>query len=473
MDIVNYHNLKIDSNKKNLLFVQKYLDQDKIYNHLTGWSTVVQDKLKENYNIFYFVLDLKSTTEKYIKDNNIENVISINSESLSKLLKSDIFRNKSHKERKEYYFEHIKSLLDYTFEGIYLIRDSLFWITHKNSVPKKYREEYGVTPNRDFYDYLDDEDSKSVEGIEKVMDGIIQNIERETNILAFSRKDQGLLVWTLLFMHENNLFKKVSIFMIDTNSSYPILYRLFGEKANTFYFRDDVRGSRKFKYFPFAEIQHFLYDKKFTEKSLFPVKKDKNFIFYGTIFLEDGDLRRVKSWERFLRDLDDKKSSYYIPLANRVATEKKPTIKKNNIQVVKQSKHPRIKKAYKEVSESKYHKGHFLPKEAIKILKEYKYTLITHPITSKQSLNYRVYLAIEHGVLPFVAEDYDPDGIQIPLNIQEKVRVSDHNDIQEKINYFNKNEKERKQLIEDLKAHYKYKEFLNGNIDYEKLLELK
>ncbi|MNN48318.1 hypothetical protein D3C81_1627900 [compost metagenome] len=70
-------------------------------------------------------------------------------------------------------------------------------------------------------------------------------------------------------------------------------------------------------------------------------------------------------------------------------------------------------------------------------------------------------------MIPFVDVDYDPDNLQIPEKFKNKLLVSSTTDIINKIEYFENNLEEAKQLLSELKEHYMNPEYYLESYYYE------
>jgi hypothetical protein len=62
-------------------------------------------------------------------------------------------------------------------------------------------------------------------------------------------------------------------------------------------------------------------------------------------------------------------------------------------------------------------------------------------------------------ILPLIDPGYDPQGLQIPLDIQSYLLVNSADDIEQKVNYFNENPEIRENLLDQLEYKFKVKQF--------------
>ena len=103
--------------------------------------------------------------------------------------------------------------------------------------------------------------------------------------------------------------------------------------------------------------------------------------------------------------------------------------------------------------------GFLLPHDVKKTIIKYKYTFILRCVSYDDSLNFRPVYYAYLKILPFLDPAYDPDCLQIPWEIQEKLLVKDSEDIAKKIEYFNKHDEERIQILEKLRTHFEIETF--------------
>jgi len=99
------------------------------------------------------------------------------------------------------------------------------------------------------------------------------------------------------------------------------------------------------------------------------------------------------------------------------------------------------------------------PEEYEDTVKTFQYGLILRCISHCDSLNFRPILYARLRILPLLDPGYDPDYLQIPKDIQDKIRVKDSDDIAEKVKYFDKNTKEREELLNRLEDLFGVKTF--------------
>ena len=273
-------------------------------------------------------------------------------------------------------------------------------------------------------------------------------------------------------MMEKNLFNNLLIWL---NRNHPIIMNYFFiiDPANfvklfeyhnmpvkCYYFANDKRGTRNFEYFPIAELQHLIYDKKYFNIEKDIKNKTMNFFWLGIIFQEKGD--KIKMWDYYFNDLYLEKSSLWIPLrVNGVFVNKKQEISKYG----RNSKEKLLKlfpELVKKILNHPLYKGHLLPNQITKEIVKYKYSLIVRCVSIEDSLNYRPIQYAYLRILPFLDPQYDPCYLQYPKEIQEKLVVENSKDIEKKIKYYEKNPQEREKLLDYLEEHFRIKEFENN-----------
>ena len=306
----------------------------------------------------------------------------------------------------------------------------------------------------DYFDYVGD-DSEIIEKINITNSKVVKEFDRRTSIIAFTTFFKNVYNSILDFIVERNsdIFKRVYGFIIDPAFFTPY----FVEKNipfTAYYFANDTRGTRDFKYFPIGQLQHIIYDdykekskpvnlfETFSSKSI--EEKTKDFFFAGTVLQEKGS--RVSTWKDFIKDLRLENSDIFVPLkANGIYYNQKENTRNTNVAL---KKFPEL---YEEVRTHPMYSGHVPPSEYVSMIKKYKYGLILRCVSLNDSLNFRPILYAKHNILPLIDELYDPFFLQIPERIQKQLIVKNHKDIEEKVNFFNENPSLRDELLKELR----------------------
>ena len=276
------------------------------------------------------------------------------------------------------------------------------------------------------------------------------------SVLAFGSHNKNismsLIDWSV---KQATNFECAYGFINDPAFYYPI-FELWGIPFKALYFADDNRGTRDFHEFPIGELQHIVWDTRKKVKDLLsfdaPVKQDKDFFFAGTIFQEKGG--RVELYERYLKDLRLPKSDLFIPQrANGIVYSKD-----NNDRFVNKLT-DKFAELHANVLAHPMYANHIVPAEYEDTVKHYKYGMLLRCVSYYDSLNFRPILYARLGILPFIDPQYDPLGLQIPLDIQEHLVVQDAADIEKKVAYFNANPAHRQELLSKLEYKFKVKTF--------------
>ena len=107
--------------------------------------------------------------------------------------------------------------------------------------------------------------------------------------------------------------------------------------------------------------------------------------------------------------------------------------------------------------------GDFMPNdEYINVLKKCKTAFISRNVSANGGLTYRHIQYLYFGVLPIFDYLYDPDCLWIPQKFQDKLTVRNANELREKVEYFDKNEKERAKILKEMQEHFDINGWLNN-----------
>jgi len=301
----------------------------------------------------------------------------------------------------------------------------------------------------EFHDYIGN-DPNMLKFIEETNLQIGTKLDTRLSALAFTQyhKLTYLLTFKYLYEKHKDTIESFYGFIID-----PIFYHPWFKVNNipfqAFYFEDDKRGNREFIKFPLAHLQHLVYDKQFKKE---PVK-EKDFIFAGTILHEKGS--RANTWYNFFNDLDLDNSSLYIPpIKNGVISDKTTNI----LGKTKKAKNS-LSALFNDIYEHKNYEGYLLPGEVAKVTRKHKYGMVLRCVSTYDSLNFRPVFYLNHNVLPFFDEQYDPAFLQVPKHFQDKLIVKNHSDIERLVKYYNDHDEERISLLNELKEFFKIEYF--------------
>jgi hypothetical protein len=179
--------------------------------------------------------------------------------------------------------------------------------------------------------------------------------------------------------------------------------------------------------------------------------------FAGTLFQDKGSRRFI--WDKFLKDVKSDDCSYYIPLRKNGINKSKDGRSERAETTLKET--AAFTELYNNVIEHKNYKEALLPSEVNDKTKRYKYGMIFRCVSINDSLNFRPVLYAYSDIVPFLDPQYDPDCLQIPKHIQEKLLVANAWDIDERIKYFNDNDSVRIEILNELKDLFNINQYIN------------
>lgn len=236
-------------------------------------------------------------------------------------------------------------------------------------------------------------------------------------------------------------------------------YKYFNEMhdAKTYYFENDFRGNREFFQFPIGQLNHF-YN---ADKNEVPDFENKNhlFIWGGVCLFPKGN--RMEDWHRLLADFNYERSALHVAKGSAMKVDKNPKVAKKLLE------HPLYIKTKESIDNHSLNEGILPNEEFEEKLKDYRYTLILKCLSENDSLNFRIYYSLFYNMIPFIDISYDPDGLQIPEKIKEKLVVKNTSEIINKIKYFESNIEEAKKFLSELKDYYMNSKYFNESY-YEK-----
>ena len=178
----------------------------------------------------------------------------------------------------------------------------------------------------------------------------------------------------------------------------------------------------------------------------------------GSILQDKGG--RKDLWYKYLQGFNHEDSTLWIPIKlNGVFIHKSKTTSRYGKEQIEKAKE-KYSDLVEEITNHPSYDGHVYPDQIKGLIKDYKYSLVLRCVSFKDSLNFRPLFYTYMRILPFLDPQYDPQGMQIPLDIQKHLIVNDHNDIHEKIKYFNENPAEAQRILDELHKHFKIDEFL-------------
>jgi len=458
MKIFKINNLKYDKNKKNILFMTRG-DISK-YSHVFGPQRFLIDYLKKDYNVF--VLGTRNKNEEnyiYFKNRYFEDNL---------LRKKDDPENYLEKNIKIIKNTIINDLNSLPFIDYIISENDMSFILPlskiaKNKKLKKYYNE--------FFDY-NGNDKELLKLIKKENELYKNDVYFSSKVspIANITKQKFIYMYTVKILNEIGKLGKFIGFIQDP-SFYYSYFEVNNIPSKFVYFVNDKRGTRNFEEFPIAQFQYNVYEKQFFNKSIEDYnkeksdeKRNKNLLFAGTILQEKG--HRLKMWDKFLKDLSDKKSELYIPVRKGSIN-----VAINNNKKLKTFE-KKVQNIIKEIENHPLYKGSVFPEILNEKFKEFKYGLCLRTTSYWDSLSFKPINYVNCGILPFFDYMYDPDYLQIPKDIQNELVVYSAKSIEDKIEYFNKHPEERKDLLDKLYKHFKLEDFLlNKNNIIEKSIK--
>lgn len=439
--------LIIDGSKPTIMFFDKRDLSE--YTHIYGAARIVKEYLKPYYNIIEVGMGCNIYNNYYEIKRNFTNVLKRKAQDENYIE----YNAKLMQESLERTFKDLP-VIDYIILGT----DDFFRLP-LTSYCNKGESEYLHSMMNEFFDYVGD-DKESMDRIDKMNERIIENWDKSVSPIAFSTKDLTYFYKVIEHIHNTNRLKHNVISM----SIDPVIYTPFFDKkgipAKYYYFADDTRGTRNFKKFDTAQLQHIVYDKKFeiddwTEPDN---TKTDNLFFAGTVFQEKGSRKFI--WDEFLKDVKSEKCSYFIPLRKNGITKARNGNAERQEEILKTEEI--FIELYNDIISNKNYKGVLLPNELNDKTKHFKYGMVFRCVSHNDSLNFRPVLYTYMDIVPFLDYQYDPECLQVPKHIQDKILVHNANEIDEKIKYFNENDNERITVLNELKELFEIDEYINN-----------
>lgn len=462
---------QLDNSKETIIsFTAKFNNEE--YDHINGFIKTTLKVLETKYNIIYIGYESNSDNINKplitINANKLKNFVSLYMKRKKEtILKGDEYNVNNHKILYDYIYKKLSWITNIKYiTGITTLCEwRLMMQKHTIAGPKR-RNMYN-----EFHDYIGN-DKTELKEINEINSNVVKNYINYVNPLAFMQLSSAVFYNILLVLIENN---KNTIKSIDGFANDPIFFfPLFDSlpvKNRNFYFVDDKRGTRNYQRYPIAELQHISYDNEYIQKKnneqVFENKffnntdyslmnKKNMFVFMGTILYNKGS--RAELWKTYLKDLNLEDSAFYIPpvkqgIIFKPTTEKRIAKRQENFTI-------KLKNLLEEITTHPLYKGYLLPNQVNSIIDKYKYTFIMRCVSCNDSLNYRPIQYTYHRILFFLDPMYDPEYLQIPKHIQDKLIVHNSSDIENKIKYFEEHEIEREQILNELWNHFNIDKWL-------------
>ena len=336
---------------------------------------------------------------------------------------------------------------------IFLIDPIDFILPQTSYVPKKESEHLCELRN-EFHDTVDE--TANFELIESYNQKVADKYYSRCSVLAFGSHNKNVSMSLVDFAISQATHFDRAFGFINDPAFYTPIFEKKGIPFSALYFADDNRGTREYKEFPIGQLQHIVWDERKKKRDLLaiptPLVKDKDFFFAGTVFQEKGG--RVELYNRFLKDLRIPNSSLFIPQRpNGIVYSKN-----NNDRYINKLT-DKFKDLHQDILNHPLYAGHLVPAEYEDEVKRYRYGMLFRCVSYYDSLNFRPILYARLRILPLIDPGYDPQGLQIPLDIQSYLLVNSADDIEQKVNYFNENPEIRENLLDQLEYKFKVKQF--------------
>jgi hypothetical protein len=342
------------------------------------------------------------------------------------------------------YFKNLKKIL---------MIDPIDFILPLTSYVAKKDSEFLCDLKNEFHDTVNDDE---LDKISEANQKVYEKFDARCSVLAFGTHFKNISTNLVKYAHSEASDFDMAYAFINDPAFYTPIFPLFEIPFKAYYFRDDKRGTRDFYEFPMGELQHIVWDNR-KKKDLFAMfsetkKKDLSVFFAGTIFQEKGG--RVELWNRYLKDLRVPDAGLYVPLRSNGILHSKG----NNDRYLNKVKDV-FADLHEEVVNHPHYRGHLVPEEYEDQVSRYRYGILFRCVSHFDSLNFRPILYARLRILPFLDPQYDPAALQVPPYIQKQLIVNDHNEIAEKVKYFDEHPEEREKLLDELEDIFSIKTF--------------
>jgi len=468
--LVRSYNVKpLDPQKETMILVFSKLILCKEQDHILGWyRNMIQEVLAPRFNLVWVGVD---NDPSRLVDMGYSNIYSIHQNDFEEIKEKRFKRAAEMTEEDNLSWEHNRDVVWEFFsrELPKISPEYIMWLDErwaflplkdywvKRETPKEILEHENIHGDNEFHDYIGS-DPRIREIILENCKKISKRYDYHVGILTFTYWMKNLLynlgAWYIEQAREAGSFKKSYYFVVDPGSFYRVFDTLSPNHIN-FALAKDFRGTRDFEAFPVAEMQHFLYEKPW---EIDKTKKNK-FIFYGTVFLSKNTRKDV--WNTYLRNLQGDGIDLYVPpkVDGHISERKKEGKSIGRLQK-RITEDSTIAELWDSVSNHPNYRGYIDTQELNRTLAQYEYSLVAKNIARYNIINWRPALYLALDVFPLLDYRYDPDCTGIPASLQEKIVVHNHEEILERIAYYDSHPEERAQVMHELKEHFNYYNFL-------------
>jgi hypothetical protein len=465
----SYNVKPLDPGKETMVLVFSKLIFSKEQDHIIGWyRQMVKEVLAPRFNLVWIGVD---NDPSRILDMGYSNIYTVHNTDFEAIKAAKFKRAKEMEEEDNSSWEHNRDVVFEHFhdELPHICPQYVMWLDErwaflplkdywsKKSAPEQIRDGNAVNGGNEFHDYIGtDDDVKKF--IHEVCAKVNTKYDYHVGILTFTYWMKNLLYnmgkWYIDEGVKAGTFKKSYYFVIDPGSYYRVFDGISPHHSN-FAMAEDFRGTRDFEFFPVQEMQHFLYEKPWAVDQT----KKRKFCFYGTIFLSKKTRKNL--WDTYLRDLRGDNIDIYVPpkMDGHISERRKEGMSITRLQErVKDDGD--IAELWESVSSHPQYKGYLDTQELNGVLAQYEYALIAKNIARYDSINFRPALYLALNVFPLLDYRYDPDCKGIPAEIQQKIVVHNHQEILDRIAYYDANPAEKELVMDQLKKHFNYYNFL-------------
>ena len=463
-----YNSAALDPTKETMVLVFSRLTFSKDQDHVLGWQRqLVKEILEPRYNLVWVGVDNDASR---LVEMGYTNIYVISQKRYLAVKEEQMKRAKEMNEGDDASWEYNRDvILDHFHEDLpHVSPERVMWLDErwaflplkdywsKKGSPSSITERGIVNNGNEFHDCIV-EDNESIDFILNTSKEVNDKYDYHVGILTFTYWMKNLLYNLGKWYIDNGVkagkFQKSYYFVVDPGSYYRVFDGISPNHSN-FAMAEDFRGTRDFQFFPIQEMQHFLFDKPWKIDKT----KKRKFCFYGTIFLSKKTRKTL--WDTYLRNLVREDIDIYVPpkMDGHISERRKEAMSITRFQ-----ERAREDEDIAELSESVFthprYQGYLDTQELNSVIATYEYALIAKNIARYDSINYRPALYVALDVFPLLDFRYDPDCKGIPQKIQEKIVVHNHEEILEKINYYDAHPVEKEAIMEELRNHFNYHNF--------------
>ena len=459
----------LDTKRETMALIFSKLIFSKEQDHIIGWyRNMIKEVLAPRFNLIWLGVD---NDPNRLVEMGYSNIYTVHSADFEEVKAKRFKRAKEMEEGSEISsWEHNRNVMleHFNTEMPNISPEYVMWLDERwaflplkdywsrKTSPEGIRDGNAVNGGNEFHDYIGTDESVK-EYIHKVCDDVNAKYDYHVGILTFTYWMKNVLYnlgkWCIDNSVELGNFKKSYYYVIDPGSYYRVFDGISPNHSN-FAMAEDFRGTRDFEFFPVQEMQHFLYEKPWEVDQT----KKRKFCFYGTIFLSKKTRKNL--WDTYLRNLSGDEIDIYVPpkMDGHISERRKEgaSITRLNDRVKEDAD---IAELWESVSTHPNYRGYLDTQELNDVLAQYEYALIAKNIARYDSINFRPALYVALNVFPLLDHRYDPEFKGIPQSIQEKIAVHSHEEILEKIAYYDAHPEEKAQVMHELREHFNYYNF--------------